>query len=121
MSELKSTDDEQLQEIGELPISDTSLQDQPVKEHTANPSPKLDQEPENGEVPKSPKPESQSEPNKSKYRYDWYQTASDVFLNIMIKRLKKDSVHVEFEEKRVSMFYRCSSVLGHHDPISLAF
>ena len=110
MSDLKSTTNEQLQDISELPISDISLQEHQAaaEKHvsTANSDDdpaKLHQETgQDKRVPESPK--SRSEPNKSKYRYDWYQTASDVYLNIMIKGLKKDSVHVEFVEKMVSKF-----------------
>lgn len=52
--------------------------------------------------PKAESPSTSLPPqNKSKYRYDWYQTASDVYLNIMIKGLKRDDVHVQFEDTMV--------------------
>ena len=41
-------------------------------------------------------------PAKPKYRYDWYQTASDVYVNVMIKKLSKDQVHIEFGDIMVS-------------------
>lgn len=40
-------------------------------------------------------------PRKPKYRHDWYQTPTDVYINIMIKGLKNDDVSVNFEEKMV--------------------
>jgi len=42
------------------------------------------------------------QPPKPNYRHDWYQTASDVRLNIMIKGLKKEQVTTTCEEREVS-------------------
>lgn len=39
---------------------------------------------------------------KPKYRYDWYQTEADVCINILIKKVKKENVQVNFQEKSVS-------------------
>ena len=36
-----------------------------------------------------------------KYRHDWYQTASDVCVNVMVKGLKKEQVQVDFTETTV--------------------
>lgn len=38
---------------------------------------------------------------KPKYRHDWYQTEADVCINVLIKKLKRESVHVDLEEKLV--------------------
>lgn len=37
-----------------------------------------------------------------KYRYDWYQTEGDVCISILIKKVKKENVHVDFQEKMVN-------------------
>ena len=39
---------------------------------------------------------------KPKYRHDWYQTETDVCINVLIKRVKKENVKVDFQEKSVS-------------------
>ena len=41
-------------------------------------------------------------PPKPKYRYDWYQTPTDVYINVMIKGLRNEDVSVCFDEKSVS-------------------
>lgn len=41
-------------------------------------------------------------PAKPKYRHDWYQTPTDVYVNVMIKGLKNEDVSVNFEEKMAS-------------------
>lgn len=40
---------------------------------------------------------------KPKYRHDWYQTESDVCINILLKKVKKENVHVTFQEKMVGI------------------
>ena len=50
-----------------------------------------------------PKPAVAPPPAKPKYRHDWYQTPTDVYINVMIKNLKTEDVSVDFEEKRVSL------------------
>lgn len=42
-------------------------------------------------------------PPKAKYRYDWYQSESNVFINILIKKLEKENVHVDYQEKSVGV------------------
>ena len=42
-------------------------------------------------------------PPKPKYRHDWYQTPTDVYINVMIKGLKNEDVSVNFEEKMASL------------------
>ena len=51
---------------------------------------------ENGTHGEPPKPA------KPKYRHDWYQTPTDVYINVMIKGLKDEDVSVNFEEKMVN-------------------
>ena len=51
------------------------------------------------ETPPAP---SQVTVTKPKYRHDWYQTESDVCINILIKKVKKENVSVDFQEKSVS-------------------
>ncbi len=41
-----------------------------------------------------------------KYRHEWYQTASDVCVNVMTKGLKKEQVQVEFTERTVRYIVR---------------
>ena len=55
-----------------------------------------------------PKPAVAPPPAKPKYRHDWYQTPTDVYINIMIKNLKTEDVSVDFEEKRASLLMDCS-------------
>lgn len=50
-----------------------------------------------------PKPVVAPPPAKPKYRHDWYQTPTDVYINIMIKNLKPEDVSVDFEEKQASL------------------
>lgn len=54
------------------------------------------------EAPPEPVAAAQPVKQKSKYRYDWYQTERDVCVNVMIKRLKKENVEVDIKEKFVS-------------------
>ena len=50
-------------------------------------------------------PETTQPPaEKPKYRYDWYQTESDVCVNILIKKVKKENVQVDFQERMVGIF-----------------
>lgn len=39
----------------------------------------------------------------SRPRYDWYQTSSDVYINIMVKKLKKEEISVSFGENEVTV------------------
>ena len=39
---------------------------------------------------------------KQKYRYDWYQTESEVRINILAKKVKEENVHIDFKERSVS-------------------
>ncbi len=39
------------------------------------------------------------------YRHDWYQTETYVCINILIKGMKKEHVHVSYQERLVSIFY----------------
>ena len=41
-------------------------------------------------------------PVKPKYRHDWYQTPTDVYINVMIKGLKSEDVSVVIEAKKAS-------------------
>ena len=54
---------------------------------------------ENGTHGEPPKPA------KPKYRHDWYQTPTDVYINVMIKGLKNEDVSVKFEEKMVNLYF----------------
>lgn len=38
-----------------------------------------------------------------KPKYEWYQTQADVVINIMIKKLRAEDVHVQFAEQSVSI------------------
>lgn len=49
-----------------------------------------------------PKPAA-APPPKPKYRHDWYQTPTDVYINVMIKGLKNEDVSVNFGEKMASL------------------
>ena len=56
-----------------------------------------------------------------KYRYDWYQTETDVCINILIKKLKKENVHVVFQENSVSLYLSmCYSTLLHNNMFIIA-
>ena len=56
------------------------------------------EEPKPVEEPKAAAP-----PPKPKYRHDWYQTPTDVYINVMIKELKNEDVSVHFDEKMASL------------------
>ena len=49
-----------------------------------------------------PKVVAAAPPPKPKYRHDWYQTPTDVYINVMIKGLKNEDVFVRFEENMAS-------------------
>lgn len=53
---------------------------------------------QNGDI--EPKPAAP--PAKQKYRHDWYQTPTDVCVNVMIKGLKPKDVTVNYQEKMAS-------------------
>ena len=57
------------------------------------------------EVTKATTPPPPAAPvlSKPKYRHDWYQTESDVCINILIKKVKKENLVVDFQEKSVSV------------------
>ena len=42
-----------------------------------------------------------------KPKYDWYQTQADVVINIMVKKLRAEDVHVEFAEESVRACRAC--------------
>lgn len=53
---------------------------------------------------KTPQAVAEAPPvTKPKYRHDWYQTESDICINILIKRVKKENVNVNFQENSVRM------------------
>ena len=35
-------------------------------------------------------------------RYEWYQTASDVYINVLIKQDAREVVNIEYEDRAVS-------------------
>ena len=45
--------------------------------------------------------------SRPKYRYDWYQTEADVCINILVKKVKKENVNVDFQEKSVRGILKC--------------
>ena len=58
---------------------------------------------ENGaDVNEDSKPAAAAAPAKPKYRHDWYQTPTDVYVDVMMKGLKNEDVSVHFEEKMAS-------------------
>ena len=92
-------------------------------ENTSSSSPK-----ENGENPSSSSPKENGDivkgseeatvtaqkqpaaplPAPMKPKYEWYQTQADVVINIMIKKLRAEDVHVQFAEQSVSIICRAS-------------
>ena len=56
-------------------------------------------------------------PAAPKIKHDWYQTHSDVYINVMIKRLKRDDVAVDFTEKSIKVQIQ----LGEGKDCSLTF
>ncbi|XP_053311443.1 protein SGT1 homolog [Spea bombifrons] len=51
----------------------------------------------------SPRPEQPSnQQTSSKYKYDWYQTESQVIITVMIKNIQRDDVQVQFSEKKLN-------------------
>ena len=86
-------------------------------ENTSSSSPK-----ENGENPSSSSPKENGDIVKGseeatvtaqkqpaaplpapKPKYEWYQTQADVVINIMVKKLRAEDVHVQFAEESVSI------------------
>ena len=54
---------------------------------------------EDVQQPEATPPSTSTDPTP---RHDWYQTQSDVIIDILAKRLKKEDVVVNFSEKTVS-------------------
>ena len=50
-------------------------------------------------------------------KHDWYQTQTDVYVNVMVKRLKRDDVSVEFGDRSLDVFITLGDGRNH----SLAF
>ena len=46
-----------------------------------------------------------------KPKYEWYQTQADVVINIMVKKLRAEDVHVEFAEESVCTCHASQSQL----------
>ena len=67
---------------------------------------------ENGTAGASSIPVSVSRP-----RYDWYQTSSDVYINVMMKKLKKEEISVSFGENEVRIGSRFGSIRKSITPI----
>ena len=60
----------------------------------------------------------------SRPRYDWYQTSSDVYINVMVKKLKKEEISVSFGENEVRIGSRFGSIrknITPHHIISTCF
>uniref|UniRef100_A0A8C2YJI8 Protein SGT1 homolog n=1 Tax=Chinchilla lanigera TaxID=34839 RepID=A0A8C2YJI8_CHILA len=52
---------------------------------------------------------SSSQRTRSKIKYDWYQTESQVIVTLMIKNVQKNDVNVEFSEKELSAWVKLPS------------
>ena len=55
-----------------------------------------------------------------KLRHDWYQTQADVYINIMIKRLKREDVSVKFDERRLEVVITMGDGSSHQLVFALA-
>ena len=64
--------------------------------------------------------EEATAPPPPKLRYDWYQTQADVYINIMIKKLKKEDVSVTFDERRVEVVITMNDGSNHELVFELA-
>lgn len=53
-------------------------------------------------------------------RHDWYQTPADVYINVMVKRLGREDVSVEFNERSVEVFIRLAEGREHSLTFRLA-
>ena len=88
-------------------------EDQPPRDTSVNEAtPDTTQEtpqPQQSTVPPTAQP--------PRVRHDWYQTQSDVYVNVMIKRLKRENVRVEFGERRL----RVEVTLGEGETHTLTF
>ena len=71
------------------------------------------------EVQSHPSPQEQqvAPPPAPTIKHDWYQTQADVYVNVMVKRLKRDDVSVEFGERSLDV----SITLGDGGHYSLTF
>ena len=83
------------EELSGPPAETSTQEDKPSPPANAENGTKEDKKSE-------PSSSAPAAPIKPKYRHDWYQTASDVYVNVMIKKLNKDQVHVEFGDTTVS-------------------
>ena len=86
------------------PVNGSATQDVKSTEDDVNPK-------VNGEgAREEPEPVDETKvaapPAKPKYRHDWYQTPTDVYINVMIKGLKNEDVSVHFEAKMASVNFK---------------
>ena len=66
--------------------------------------------------PENP-PTTTAAPESPRIKHDWYQTHADVVVSVMIKKLRREDVSVEFEEGRLKVDIN----LGEGETRSLAF
>lgn len=98
------------------PELDTATQEEPGGTTPASEGEAATGTPAPKDTSPAPKDTSPAPPvPKPKYRYDWYQTETDVCINILIKKVKKENVEVNFQEKSVRT-WRFLYTLKHYRP-----
>ena len=75
---------------------ESSAQNEDTLQNAGQESETVDQSPKMEPTPPAPEP--------PKLKHDWYQTQSDVYVNVMIKRLKREDVRVEFSERTLKVW-----------------
>lgn len=113
MSEPESTEKEVHEETKEPATDEGETTQNEASAHEPSEEPKIDDKLEQAQSSQPPPPP----PAAPKVKHDWYQTHSDVYVNVMIKRLKRDDVTVEFTDKSMKVQIQ----LGEGMDCSLAF
>ena len=76
---------------------------QGTKDDDATPDTTQEDETPPAEKPAPPPTAAVSAPEPPRIKHDWYQTHADVVVNVMIKRLRREDVRVEFGERRLEV------------------
>ena len=76
---------------------------QGTKDDDATPDTTQEDETPPAEKPAPPPTAAVSAPEPPRIKHDWYQTHVDVVVNVMIKRLRREDVRVEFGERRLEV------------------
>ena len=102
-------------------VSSSSEQSEPKAEQSPQPDTK-DEAATAPDTTQETPPSASSEPAREppRIKHDWYQTHADVCVNVMIKKLRREDVRVEFGERRLKVDISLGEGQTHSLTFSLA-